>query len=151
MALEPSILEVEDIYIHLQNVHIWTDQCNVIYQLSNFSIKCCEGVKYCIFPIFCRIFGSLFLFSHFHRASQACQSQNRSFPLSFSHQILLENSDFLQFLRKNRLYKLFCFKLLFLYFSISFIQQFPGITPSMLQPKYKFPMTHYSSMIIGKL
>ena len=52
MALEPSILEVEEIYIHLQNVHIWTDQCNVIYQLSNFSIKCCEGVKYCIFPFF---------------------------------------------------------------------------------------------------
>jgi len=57
MALEPSILEVEEIYIHLRIVHIWTDPCNVIDQLSNFRIKCCEGVTYCIFPIYCRIFG----------------------------------------------------------------------------------------------
>ena len=61
MALEPSILEVEEIYIHLQNVYIWTDQCNVIYQLSNFSIKCCEGESIVYFQFFLE-----FLFLYFY-------------------------------------------------------------------------------------
>ena len=52
MALEPSIFEVEENHIHLRNVNIWTDPCNVINQLLNIRIKCCEGVEYCIFPIF---------------------------------------------------------------------------------------------------
>ena len=55
MALEPSILEVEEIYIHLWNVQILTNPCNVINQLSNFRIKCCEGVKCCRSPIFVEV------------------------------------------------------------------------------------------------
>ena len=35
MALEPSMLEVEEIYMHLLNVQIWTDPSTVINQLLN--------------------------------------------------------------------------------------------------------------------
>ena len=68
MALEPSMFEVEEIYMHLKNVQIWNNPYNAINQLLNFRIKCCEGVNNCYFPIFCKIFGSLLLFRHFLRA-----------------------------------------------------------------------------------